>query len=95
MVAPDGAVNPWPGAGPDAASKSIEAPATQQDAARAALAPLPLPGGGTLGGSDRLAGLSAQDGRLDVAIRVSATEAPDFATLRAEAERRALGWPGR
>jgi ATP-binding protein involved in chromosome partitioning len=63
-------------------------------AARAALAPLALPGGGTLGASDRLAGLSVRDGRLDAAIRVTAAEAAAYAPLRSEAERRLAALPG-
>ena len=63
-------------------------------AARAALDPLALPGGGTLGASGRLAGLSATGGRLDVAIRVTAAEAAAFAPLRTEAQRRLAALPG-
>jgi ATP-binding protein involved in chromosome partitioning len=63
-------------------------------AARAALGALALPGGGTLGGSDRLAGVNVRGGRVDAAIRVSAAEAAAFADLRAEAERLLAALPG-
>ena len=62
--------------------------------ARKALAELASPGGGTLGGSGRLVGLHVRDGRVDAAIRVSRDEAPAFADLRAEAERRLAALPG-
>ncbi|GAA0286873.1 Mrp/NBP35 family ATP-binding protein [Rhodovulum strictum] len=62
--------------------------------ARAALAPLPLPGGGTLGASDRLAGLSSSAGLVTAAIRVTRDEAPAFAGLRAAAETVLAALPG-
>lgn len=55
-------------------------------AARAALATVPLPDGRLLAASGRLQGLSAQGGRVTVAITVAPDEATAFAPVRAAAE---------
>jgi hypothetical protein len=56
------------------------------EAARSAIAALPLPEGGELGRSDRFAGLTVEDGRISAAIRVNPEEAQTYAGLRSQAE---------
>ncbi|MGY6409530.1 MAG: Mrp/NBP35 family ATP-binding protein [Alkalilacustris sp.] len=73
---------------------TVDTDETLMSAARRALEDLGLPGGGTLGSSGRLAGLSVRGGRVDAAIRVSRDEAAAFGALRAEAERRLAALPG-
>ncbi|MDO5658781.1 MAG: Mrp/NBP35 family ATP-binding protein [Paracoccus sp. (in: a-proteobacteria)] len=54
--------------------------------ARAILSALALPGGGVLGGSDRLVGPSLAGGRLSAAIAVTPDEAAAFEPLRQQAQ---------
>jgi ATP-binding protein involved in chromosome partitioning len=63
-------------------------------AARAALEPLALPSGGTLGMSSRLAGLNVDEGRVSAMIAIAPQEATDFAPLRAAAQRALQALPG-
>jgi ATP-binding protein involved in chromosome partitioning len=63
-------------------------------AVRSRLATVALPDGGSLGRSDRLAGVSLVDGRLTAAIRIVAAEAAAFAAVRAAAEAALAGLPG-
>lgn len=61
--------------------------------ARAALAAVALPAGGTLGQGDRLS-LTEAEGRLSAAIRIAPSEAAAFAPVRAAAEARLRALPG-
>ena len=69
-------------------------PPSPAEHARQALASLALPGGGTLGASDRLGGVAVQGGRINAAIRVTPDEAEAFAPLRAQAEAVLRALPG-
>jgi ATP-binding protein involved in chromosome partitioning len=67
---------------------------TMMQAARAALEPLALPDGATLGASSRLAGLSARDGLISAMIAIAPEEASDFAPVRAAAQAALEALPG-
>lgn len=62
--------------------------------AQVALATVALPDGTLLGGSGRISGLSARDGKISVAIQIAATEAQSFAAVRAVAEASLRALPG-
>ena len=67
---------------------------TLMEAARAALEPLALPDGGSLGASSRLAGLSAHGGRVSAMIAIAPEEAVEFAPLREAAQSALQAVPG-
>jgi ATP-binding protein involved in chromosome partitioning len=71
-----------------------ESDETLMRAARAALEPLALPKGGTLGGSSRLTGLNARDGRVSAIIAIAPQEASDFASVRQAAQAALQALPG-
>lgn len=62
--------------------------------ARAALAQVALPDGGTLVAGDRLSGLSLSDGRLTAVLRINPSEAAAFAPVRTAAEAALRAIPG-
>lgn len=62
--------------------------------ARAALALVPLPGGGTLTESERVAGLTVTDGKINLAIQIAPAEAAAFAPVRDKAEATLRALPG-
>ncbi|MFN3936784.1 MAG: P-loop NTPase [Gemmobacter sp.] len=64
------------------------------DAARAVLAGIGLPDGGTLADADRLTALAMRDRRLNVAIAIRPEEASAFGPLRSRAEAALQGLPG-
>ena len=64
------------------------------DRARAALASVRLPDGGTLAASDRVAGLTVNDGRVSLAIRIAPHEAAGFTPVRDAAEAALRALPG-
>ena len=62
--------------------------------ARTVLGPMLLPGGGTLGSSSRLTGLTAHEGRVSAVIAIAPEEAADFAPLREAAQTALRALPG-
>ena len=73
---------------------STQPPSPLLEQARRTLAALPLPGGGTLGATDRLGGVSVQGDRISAAIRVAPDEAARLAPLRDAAEAALRALPG-
>ena len=63
-------------------------------AVRAALEPLALPTGGTLGASSRLTGLSVDQGRISAIIAIAPQEAAEFAAFQEAAQRALQSLPG-
>lgn len=61
---------------------------------RAVLGRIALPGGGTLGASGRVSGLSASGGRISLSIQIAPDEAQSFATVRDAAETALRALPG-
>ena len=68
--------------------------AALSELARAALAAVRLPDNRTLAESDRIAGLTVNDGRISLAIRIAPAEAAAFAPIRDRAETALRALPG-
>ncbi len=64
------------------------------DELRAALDTVALPGGGSLGASGRIAGLSSAGGRVSLSIQITPDEAQPFAPVRDRAEAALRALPG-
>lgn len=73
----------------------MDGPHSLDDAGlRAVLDSIALPGGGTLGASGRVTGLSQSGGRISLSIQISPDEAQAFAPLRDTVEARLRDLPG-
>jgi len=68
--------------------------ASLTDRARAVLASVHLPDGGTLAASDRVSGLTVEGGRISLAIQITPAEAAAFAPVRAATEAALRALPG-
>lgn len=73
---------------------TTDAATTLLERARTALAGVALPDGSALAASDRVAGLTASDGRISLAIRITPQEARAFAPVRDAAEAALRALPG-